>query len=65
VRYQGQLYWLNWTDATHWNITIDVPPGTNIVTLEFLDYDKQLIGTASVTMISALVAGVEKWGRYF
>jgi len=48
IRYQGQLYWPYWSDAVHWTIAIPVPHGSNLITLEFLDYDKLLVGTDSI-----------------
>jgi len=53
IRVRGKLYWPTWSDATHWSVTIEVLPGTNVTTLEFLDYDKVLIGTASITISSS------------
>lgn len=64
VRYRGKDYWLEWQSATYWGVTIDVPPGTNLVTLEFLDYDKQPIGTDSITIRAPLNAGIESWKGY-
>jgi len=52
IRCGGRLYWPGWSDATHWYATIDVPPNTNDVTLEFLNYDKNLVGTDSITIIA-------------
>jgi hypothetical protein len=65
VRCNGREYWLNWTDATHWYVTIDVPPGSNLLTLEFLDYDHQLIGTDTITVRAPLTASqVKAWKAY-
>ena len=51
IRYGGVLFWPVWSDATHWSVTLtNVPPGSSAVTLEFLDYDKVLIGTASINV---------------
>jgi hypothetical protein len=64
VRSNGRVYWLEWTDATHWYVTIDVPGGTNNVTLEFLDYDRQLIGTDSIMITAPGSSEIEQWQRY-
>lgn len=64
ARVNGREYWLDWSDATHWSATIEVPPGTNLVTLEFLDYDHQLIGTASITISAPGSLDVGYWKQY-
>lgn len=47
VRIQEDEMELNWMDATHWRLTIpDMKKGD--VTLEFLDYDGNLIGKDSI-----------------
>jgi hypothetical protein len=65
VRVNGRDYWLEWTDATHWLVTIEVLAGANNVVLEFLDYDKQPIGTASITIEAPIEAlDIENWKAY-
>jgi hypothetical protein len=64
IRCGETLYWPGWTDATHWYVTIGVISGTYLVTLDFLDYDQQLIGSASITITSLAPAGVKKWQGY-
>jgi len=47
ARVAGNVYELNWNDATHWNLTISgVQEGE--LTLEFLDYDKKPIGKDAI-----------------
>ncbi|MFC1718967.1 CotH kinase family protein, partial [Candidatus Poribacteria bacterium] len=48
VRLAGDEMELNWKDATHWNLTISDAQKGNL-TLEFLDYDRKLVGQARVT----------------
>jgi hypothetical protein len=52
ARVGGVEYYLDWTAATLWRGVFSVPPGTNVVTVEFLDYDKNLVGTDSITVIA-------------
>jgi hypothetical protein len=52
IRFNGIEYRPGWSDATHWYVTLNVPPGPPTVTLEFLDYDKNLVGTASITVVT-------------
>jgi hypothetical protein len=64
ARCLGNVYWLNWTDATHWYLTIDVASATNLLTLEFLDYEKQPVGSSSITIISSASSGARRWKEY-
>jgi hypothetical protein len=64
VRCEGRDYWLDWRDATHWFATVAVPPGTNLVTLTFLDYDRQAIGSASITISAPFSSAVPNWRAY-
>lgn len=64
VRYRGWDYRLEWINATRWYVTITVPPGSNLVTLEFLDYDKQTIGWASITVHAPVGSEIEAWKAY-
>ena len=52
VRVSGVDYYLDWTGAVNWKITLPVPPGTNLLTLQFLDYDKNVVGSDSITIIA-------------
>ena len=45
-------------------MTIDVPQGPNRVTLDFLDYDKRWIGTASIDIVNIVGSEVRDWKAY-
>ena len=64
IRCQGKVYAPGWTDATHWYAAIDVVSGTNLVTVEFLDYDQQWIGSDTITIISLAPSGAARWRQY-
>ncbi len=54
IRYWGAESEPQWSNATQWTFPVTVLPATNTVTLEFLDYDKNLVGTDTITLVSTL-----------
>ena len=48
VRVSNKDYYLDWTGATSWQISLPLKPGKNSLTLAFLDYDKKLVGKDSI-----------------
>jgi len=49
LRFNKQLYWLDWVDETQWQVTVESPPSSGPIDLEFLDYNQKRIGTITVT----------------
>jgi hypothetical protein len=64
VRVGGVEYALNWSNVTVWNRTFPLSLGPNNLVLEFLDDDKQLIGTDSIVVTYELRSEIEEWKEY-
>jgi len=48
VRVANKDYYLDWTNATNWKVTLPLQPGKNKLILDFLDYDKKPVGKDSI-----------------
>ncbi len=48
LRFDSQLYWLDWVDETQWHVTVEAPQSSGPMDLEFLDYHQKPIGTITV-----------------
>ena len=50
IRVGGIDYYPDWTGAIQWTVKLPLHMGVNVLTLEFLNYDKVLVGTDSITV---------------
>lgn len=64
VRLDGVENYLDWTGATAWRVALPLHRGKNLLNLQFLDYDKNLVGTASIEVTAPLGTGVSGWKSY-
>jgi hypothetical protein len=55
IRVQGQPDYLpvRWTDATTWEATVPVEPGSHQLTLEAIDFDDRVIASPSIDVVSS------------
>jgi len=64
ARIGGIDYLLNWSSATAWGVDLVLAPGPNNIVMQFLDYDKRLVGTDFITITYELPADIGDWRAY-